>query len=235
MRMRVSSFGVALLFGVAVLAYASTASAAIVTFTSRALWQAAITSPLVTEGLEDDPVGLLASPQTLLGSGLTVDVVSGSVKAQIADCGSSSCGFWPATAGDNVLAFGDTGDTGDYTVSFTGPVPMTAFGFDISGFQPETFESFGFDAAFYLSGSPVGSFFVPSVLPSFTGTFFGFVDSASFDEVRLTFSSNSLTIPDADFVGFDEIQFAPVPEPGSLLLIGTGLAGLALRRRRRIS
>jgi hypothetical protein len=232
MRTRVSSFGVALLFGVAVLAYASTASAAIATFTNRALWQAAITTPLVTEGLEDDPVGLLTLPQTLLGSGLTVDLVSGRVTAQIADCGSSSCGYWPATAGDNVLAFGDTGDSGDYTVSFTGPVPMSAFGFDISGFQPETFGSGGFLSSFYLSGSPVGSLFVPSSLPSFTGTFFGFVNSASFDELRLTFTSN---IGDADFVGFDQIQYAPVPEPGTLLLIGTGLGGMALRRRRRTS
>jgi hypothetical protein len=32
--------------------------------------------------------------------------------------------------------------------------------------------------------------------------------------------------------GIDNVAFTTVPEPGTLLLLGSGLAGMALRRRR---
>lgn len=64
--------------------------------------------------------------------------------------------------------------------------------------------------------------------PTFDGGFLGVESSVAFARAEITFSGG-------DRFAFDNLQFEPVPEPGSLLLLGTGALGLALRRLRRRS
>ena len=57
--------------------------------------------------------------------------------------------------------------------------------------------------------------------------YFGFTDTATFPEVWITNLSN-------DAWGVDDLRYRATPEPSSLLLIGSGLLGLAANIRRKL-
>ncbi|MCG8590699.1 MAG: PEP-CTERM sorting domain-containing protein [Proteobacteria bacterium] len=56
--------------------------------------------------------------------------------------------------------------------------------------------------------------------------FFGLIADAPFTTLTFGWSNISNT------VGFDDLVYSAVPEPGTAALVGLGLAGVALRRRR---
>ena len=68
-------------------------------------------------------------------------------------------------------------------------------------------------------------------------TLLGTVSGTTTGHFTLAFAAPSITSVAVrpgnyfDYVAVDNINFAPVPEPGSYLLMGLGLAALALRRR----
>jgi hypothetical protein len=49
--------------------------------------------------------------------------------------------------------------------------------------------------------------------------------------VRIGFEYAVANALDANYIGIDSVTLAPIPEPGTVLLMGLGVAGLLLRRR----
>ena len=104
------------------------------------------------------------------------------------------------------------------------------------------------DASFLVSFSvPVTSFsvdfadvteFEDVTIWAYNGaTLLGSVSGTAAGDFTLSYTAPSITSVAVrpgnyfDYVAVDNINFAPVPEPGSYLLMGLGLAALALRRR----
>lgn len=121
--------------------------------------------------------------------------------------------------------------------------PLAAnFGPDFIGFNPFSihFTSDVRSAAFVVASSDTTSTFEALldgvVVDSFTATtdpfsdtnFFGFVGFA-FDEIRVTIGSSDGN------AAIDNLQFAAVPTPASWALLGSGIVGLGLFRRRKIA
>jgi hypothetical protein len=131
---------------------------------------------------------------------------------------------------DFVTQFVAPGDSTTASATFDFATPVDAFGAYFSGLNPE-YVSFSLQ---FVDGS-LRVLTVPGV--NFGVEFFGFVDPGSLiSSVTMVQAFDNTVIPAntyAYFVGVDDIVYASVPEPGTLLLVGSGLAALGLRQRRK--
>jgi hypothetical protein len=63
-----------------------------------------------------------------------------------------------------------------------------------------------------------------------TGQFFGFISDSAFDSILFTAGTQANGV---ETYNLDNLSFGTVPEPESLALLGLGLAGIALSRRKQ--
>ncbi len=178
-------------------------------------------APFALIAFESAPLGSFASLAVAADVTLTGSDING-MNQTIRDsplCG-NLCGF-NSTASGKQFAQGFGG-----SLTFTFASPIHAFGFYISGLQVAG------ETVTFNDGSP------QSVsIPNLTGggiAFVGFTNASGFSDVTLTFIN---IVGVSDIVGVDDVRYsapaASIAEPATLALLGSGLAGIALYRRKK--
>lgn len=207
------------------------AHAGITVFQDRALFNAAAGNIVGLEDFESEAVGQTPLPR-VFDSGLGFDIVSGTVPAFIQDVPPLFGLANTTPGGENFLQTSANFVSGSYSVEFDTGGEMTAFGFDITGWQPSQ-STGGLSFTIFNGNQIVLDDFVAFNGDDFEATFWGWV--ADPGEV---FTSVRVSIPQifdisfgaqSDVVGFDQVVW--VPSPGVVMPLAGGML-LAARRRR---
>jgi len=182
--------------------------------TARAAFHAATSGSLQLESFES--LFTAGSPVSFPVGGPQAFTVSASINAALYGRSAFSRGVT-----DGLYAMAVDEDYSSLTVWFTFDRPINAFGLDVNDLNfanmsyTDNLGNVRTDALLGDNGGPAGG-------PSYQNLqFFGVVNSAPFSLVGLAFENPS-TFTGTIFL--DALEFAPVPEPGTLALFSAGLA-----------
>lgn len=141
-------------------------------------------------------------------------------------CGYAGCQYWFAPFGGSNYMYGTGGSDGKFYIKSTGGNVFQGLEFQVSnGYTASTTTTAIWST--WLNGIMTGS----GSMMMANWSVFGIMDLSGFDELQFT---DSMYAPAFDHVNAQYTgDHNPVPEPSTYLLLGSGIAGLAMWRRKR--